>query len=180
MFVHLTFLFYIGSCRNGAVAASELRLNRRRSQPRPMAKKPKVNSPKRSRAALAKNAAKPSAKKCVKVTGRNAMPSRAQPMADRDESPARQKKLSRRDSNDAADRALKGKYSHISAERLDAIVDKNGVSPVEAVREELKAMKTTEQYVKTQFLDRAAAALRLGGCHRVRWSGGARYCPVGQ
>ena len=69
----------------------------------------------------------------------------------RDDSPSRQRKLSRRDSNDAADRALKGKHSHISAERLDAIVDKNGVSPVEAVRGELKKMKSTDQYVKTQF-----------------------------
>ncbi len=69
----------------------------------------------------------------------------------RDDSPSRQKKLSRRDSNDAADRALKGKHCHISAERLDAIVDKNGVSLVEAVRGELKKMKSTEQYVKTAF-----------------------------
>ena len=79
------------------------------------------------------------------------MPSIPQPVPPRDDSPSRQRKLSRRDSNDAADRALKSKYSHISADRLDAIVDKNGVSLVEAVRDELKKMKSTDQYVKTQF-----------------------------
>ena len=105
----------------------------------------------RSQAALTKTGPKPvpKAKPKAKAKQRDAPLIDISATLEIEDEPARKKELIRRDSLDAADRALKSKHSHVSPERLGAIVDKDGISPVEAVREEMKGLKPTEQYVET-------------------------------